>query len=42
MEDFIRVLQLVYYEIFDTREESILREKYFRSGIGRAFLKDKL
>jgi putative endonuclease len=33
---------LVYFEAFATREESILREKYFKSGIGREFLKDKL
>jgi putative endonuclease len=33
---------LVYFESFATREESILREKYFKSGSGREFLKDKL
>ena len=34
--------QLVYFETFRTREESILREKYFKTGSGREFLKDKL
>lgn len=33
---------LVYFEEFSTREEAILREKYFKSGIGREFLKTKL
>jgi len=31
---------LVYYEKFNSREEA--REKYFKSGIGREFLKHKL
>ncbi len=34
--------RLVYYETFITREESILREKYFKTGSGREFLKDTL
>ena len=34
--------QLVYFETFKTREASIKREHYFKSGIGREFLKDKL
>ncbi|MEZ4787782.1 MAG: GIY-YIG nuclease family protein [Flavobacterium haoranii] len=34
--------ELVYFEEFFTREEAILREKYFKSGIGREFLKTKL
>jgi len=34
--------ELVYFETFKTREESILREKYFKTGSGREFLKDKL
>ncbi|MFC5682658.1 GIY-YIG nuclease family protein [Flavobacterium sp. MAHUQ-51] len=33
---------LVYFEVFNTREEAVLREKYFKSGIGREFLKEKL
>ena len=34
--------KLVYFEIFDTREEAVLREKYFKTGSGREFLKEKL
>jgi len=34
--------KLVYFEVFDTREESVLREKYFKTGSGREFLKEKL
>lgn len=34
--------ELVYFETFKTREESILREKYFKTRSGRGFLKDKL
>ena len=29
--------KLVYFEEFITREEAILREKYFKTGIGREF-----
>ena len=31
-----------YSEKFLTRAEAVLREKYFKSGIGREFLKEKL
>ncbi|ADV49516.1 Excinuclease ABC C subunit domain protein [Cellulophaga algicola DSM 14237] len=31
--------RLVYFEVFETREEAILREKYFKTGSGREFLK---
>jgi putative endonuclease len=34
--------KLVYFETFETREESVLREKYFKTGSGREFLKGKL
>lgn len=34
--------KLVYFEKFDSREEAREREKYFKSGIGREFLKNKL
>ncbi|SEG48499.1 putative endonuclease [Halpernia humi] len=34
--------RLVYFEIFASREEALLREKYFKSGIGREFLKEML
>ncbi len=32
----------VYFETFKTKEEAIIREKYFKTGIGRQFLKDIL
>lgn len=31
--------ELIYFEIFDTKEEAMGREKFFKSGIGREFLK---
>jgi len=34
--------QLVYFESFETKEEAILREKYFKSSAGRRYLKTKL
>ena len=34
--------ELVYFESFETREEAIIREKYFKSAAGRRFLKSKL
>lgn len=34
--------KLVYFETFKTREEAVLREKYFKTGSGREFLKGKL
>ena len=37
-----RPWKLVYSEKFLTRAEAVLREKYFKSGIGREFLKEKL
>jgi len=30
---------LVYYEEFGTRQEAIIREKYFKSAAGRRFIK---
>jgi len=33
---------LIYSEQFDTREEAVKREKYFKSSAGRRFLKSKL
>ncbi|WP_417444584.1 GIY-YIG nuclease family protein [Joostella sp.] len=33
---------LVYYEEFNTRELAITRERYFKSGSGREFLKTKI
>ncbi|MBD3747857.1 MAG: GIY-YIG nuclease family protein [Sphingobacteriales bacterium] len=34
--------KLVYFEEFETREEAIKREKYFKSAAGRRFLKTKI
>jgi putative endonuclease len=34
--------ELVYFEAFETREEAIVREKYFKSATGRRFLKLKV
>jgi putative endonuclease len=31
--------ELVYFEEFKTREESLLREKYLKSAAGRRFIK---
>jgi putative endonuclease len=33
---------MVYFEAFETREEAIVREKYFKSATGRRFLKLKV
>ena len=33
---------LVYYEEFKTRDYAILREIYFKSGVGREFLANKI
>lgn len=34
--------EVIYFEEFKTREEAIKREKYFKSAVGRRFLKKKL
>ncbi|VAW10553.1 hypothetical protein MNBD_BACTEROID03-1763 [hydrothermal vent metagenome] len=34
--------RIVYHEIFSDSKSARAREKYFKSGIGRDFLKDKL
>ena len=34
--------KVVYFEEFETREEAIVREKYFKSAAGRRFLKKKI
>jgi putative endonuclease len=34
--------KLVYLETFGTREEAVLREKYFKTGSGREFIKEKI
>ncbi len=35
-------VKIIYYEIFDTEQEAIAREKYFKSGSGREWLKNKI
>ena len=37
-----RPWNLVYYEEFVTRKEAIEKERYFKSGIGREYLKNKI
>ena len=39
---FIRPLKLVYFEKLETLKEARRREKFFKSGQGREFLKVKL
>jgi putative endonuclease len=34
--------ELVYFEEFDSREEAVIREKYFKTAAGRKFIKTKL
>ena len=34
--------KIVYFEEFETREEAVKREKYFKSAAGRRFLKTKI
>ncbi len=34
--------ELVYFECFETRSEAVKREKYFKTGVGREFIKNKL
>ena len=34
--------ELAYFEEFETREQAIIREKYFKSSAGRRFLKTKI
>ena len=37
-----RPFKIVYSENFETRDEAIKREKYFKSAAGRRYLKSKL
>ena len=37
-----RPWKLVYQEKYSTRLEARTREKYFKSGVGKEFLKDKV
>ena len=35
-------VKIAYFEEFDTKSEALKREKYFKSGVGREWLKNKL
>ena len=35
-------IKIAYYETFATKEEAVAREKYFKSGSGREWLKEKI
>ena len=35
-------LKIAYYETFKTEKEAVAREKYFKSGSGREWLKNRL
>lgn len=35
-------LKLVYYEACLSKEKAIAREKYFKTGFGRGFLKERI
>ena len=37
-----RPFKLIYQEEFEDREEAMKREKFFKTGTGREYLKDKL
>jgi putative endonuclease len=34
--------KLIYFEQFETEQEAIIREKYFKTSAGRRFLKTRL
>lgn len=35
-------IKIAYYETFKTKEEAVAREKYFKSGSGREWLKKRI
>ena len=37
-----RPLELIYYEACKNKENAIKREKYFKTGFGRRFLKERI
>ena len=37
-----RPVKIAYYETFETEQEAVTREKYFKSGSGREWLKEKI
>jgi putative endonuclease len=34
--------EIIYFEEFETREEAVKRERYFKTAAGRRFLKNKI
>ena len=34
--------EILYFEFFDTKKEAMIREKYFKSGVGRKFIQTLL
>lgn len=37
-----RPFKLVYYEVCNNKYKALNREKYFKTGFGRKFLKDRI
>jgi len=37
-----RPVKIAYYETFETEQEAVAREKYFKSGSGREWLKKRI
>jgi len=37
-----RPFELIYYEACTNKDKAIAREKYFKTGFGRRFLKDRI
>jgi len=35
-------VEIVYYETFETEQEAVASEKYFKSGLGREWLKSQI
>lgn len=40
--EYRRPLELIYYEACLSKEKAIKREKYFKTGFGRRYLKDRV
>jgi len=37
-----KTVKIAYYETFNTEQEAVAREKYFKSGSGREWLKSQI
>ncbi len=37
-----RPLEILYYEACNSKEKALKREKYFKTGFGRRFLKERI